>query len=158
MNFRNTLKPADVAAIRDILHSTGFFYDSEIEIAEELANENLKLGAEKSEYYFDVAETDGQPVGFTCYGKIPGTADSFDLYWIAVHQSQRGKGLGKQLMQRAEKAIAGMAGKNIWIETSSREIYESTRQFYLKAHCVEIARLPDFYGENDDKVIYLKRV
>lgn len=158
MNFRNTLKPADVQAIREILHSTGFFYDSEIKIAEELAKENLKLGAEKSEYYFDVAESDDQPVGFTCYGKIPGTADSFDLYWIAVHQSQRGKGLGKQLMQRAEEAISGMAGKKIWIETSSREIYESTHQFYLKAHCEEIARLPDFYGENDDKLIYLKKV
>jgi GNAT superfamily N-acetyltransferase len=105
-----------------------------------------------------VLEIDDKPVGFTCYGKIPGTADSFDLYWIAVHQSQRGKGLGRQLMHRAEIAIASLMGKKIWIETSSRDIYESTRQFYLKACCEEIARLPDFYGENDDKIIYLKRV
>ncbi|MCF8364381.1 MAG: GNAT family N-acetyltransferase [Bacteroidales bacterium] len=157
MNFRQTLMASDVVAIREILQSTGFFYDSEIEIAKELTLENLSKGAENSGYIFNIAENDDRPVGFTCYGKIPGTADSFDLYWIAVHQSQRGKGLGKILMEMAALHIAQMAGKNIWIETSSRAIYEPTRIFYLKNGCEIVAELPDFYGENDHKVIFLKK-
>lgn len=157
MHFRNKLKESDVAFIKDILQSTGFFYDSEIEIAEELALENLAKGADKSGYIFTIAENENQPVGFTCYGPIPGTADSFDLYWIAVHQSQRGGGLGRKLMEMAVEDIAAMNGKNIWIETSSRAIYEPTRKFYLKTGCEIIAELPDFYGENDNKVIYLKK-
>lgn len=157
MKFRNTLQQSDVRDIRKILDSTGFFYESEIEIAEELATENLTKGPDKSGYIFNIVEIDQQAVGFTCYGKIPGTADSFDLYWIAVHQSQRGKGLGKILMKMAAEDIAQNEGKKIWIETSSRAIYEPTRHFYLKNGCEIIAELPDFYGENDNKVIFLKK-
>jgi len=158
MNFRNILKQSDVSAVEEILRSSGFFYNSEIEIACELAQKNLDEGAEKSGYIFNIAEIDDQATGFTCYGAVPGTAASFDLYWIAVHQSQRARGIGKILMNMALEDITRKGGKNIWIETSSRAIYESTRQFYLKYGCEKIAELPGFYGPNDDKVIFLIKV
>lgn len=157
MNFRSKLKRSDVQAISEIVISTCFFSDLEIEIAEELAQENLDKGPEKSGYIFNIAEQNNVPVGYTCYGPIPGTEDSFDLYWIAVHQSQRGKGIGKILMDMAVEDIARLSGKSIWIETSSRSIYEPTRQFYLKCGCKEIAQLPDFYALNDHKIILLKK-
>lgn len=158
IKFRSTLKDPDVMAIREILNSTGYFYDYEIDIAEELATENLQKGEHKSGYIFNIAEMNGIPIAFSCFGKTPCTADSFDLYWIAVHESQRGNGIGKVLMDMAVRDIAKLSGKNIWIETSSRPIYESTRQFYLKYGCEIIAELPNFYGENDNKVIFLKSV
>lgn len=158
MLFRKQLNQSDVSHLKEILISTGFFYDSEVEIVEELALENLEKGEEKSGYIFNIAEENGLPVGFTCYGNIPGTADSFDLYWIVVHQSQRGKGLGKTLFSMALQDISTMKGKNVWIETSSRALYEPTRQFYIKADCELIAELPNYYGPNDNKVVYLKQV
>ena len=158
MTYRSQLKPSDVAAIGEIVKSTGFFHDYEIDIAKELAEENLSKGQEQSGYSFIIAEQGDKPVGYTCYGKTPGTVDSYDLYWIAVHQDLKGSGIGKELMQLTEKDIARAGGKNIWIETSSRDIYEPTRQFYLKRACEKIAELPDFYAINDNKVIFLKRV
>lgn len=158
MNYRSKLKVSDVQAISEIVKSAGFFSDAEIEIAEELALENLEKGPEKSGYIFNIAEKDNVPVGYTCYGPIPGTCDSFDLYWIAVHQSQRGKGIGKVLMEMAVEDIARLSGKNIWIETSSRPIYEPTIQFYLKCGCEKIAEFPNFYGENDNKIVFLKKI
>jgi ribosomal protein S18 acetylase RimI-like enzyme len=157
MEFRSQLKSTDPDAIKDILISTGFFYDAEVEIAVELAIENLAKGEEESGYIFNIAEINGQPIAYTCYGKTPGTASSFDLYWIAVHQSQRGKGIGNILMDLAVEDIAKRKGKNIWIETASRPLYEPTRQFYIKYGCEIIAELPNFYGENDNKVIFLKK-
>ncbi len=135
---------------------SGFEFNVSV-LAEELALENLNKDPEKSAYIFNIAEFEDRPVGFTCYGKIPGTADSYDLYWIAVHDSQRGKGLGKTLMVMAVDDIAHKSGKNIWIETSSRAIYEPTRQFYLKTGCEIIAELPDFYGAMDNKLIFHKK-
>lgn len=158
MKFRRKLRSDDSSSVKEILDSTGFFYDSEVKIAQELALENIEKGEEKSGYIFNIVEIDNKPVGFTCYGKIPGTADSFDLYWIAIHKSQRGKGIGKILMAMAIEDIDKMHGKNIWIETSSRQIYEPTRQFYIKAGCKIIAELPDYYGSNDNKVIFLKKI
>ncbi|MBU1194290.1 MAG: GNAT family N-acetyltransferase [Proteobacteria bacterium] len=158
MNYRSQLKESDVRAISEIVKSTGFFSDSEIDIAEELAQENLSKGPEKSGYIFNVAEKDKVPVAYTCYGPIPGTRDSFDLYWIAVHKSQRGKGIGKRLMEMAVEDITRLSGKNIWIETSSRAIYEPTIQFYLKCGCIRIAQFPDFYAQNDHKLVFLKKI
>lgn len=158
MKFRKKLKQSDVSYLKEILISTGFFYDSEVEIVEELAQENLEKGEEKSGYFFNIAEKDETPVGFTCYGKIPGTADSFDLYWIVIHQSQRGKGIGKILMTMVIEDIDKMHGKNVWIGTSSRAIYQPTRHFYLGNNCEIIAELPNFYGPNDNKVIFLKKI
>ncbi len=158
MKFRKKIDERDISYIKEILDSTGFFYDSEVEIAQELARENLEKGEEKSGYIFNIAESEGKPIGFTCYGKIPGTADSFDLYWIAVHHLHRGNGIGKILFAMAVEDIADMKGKNIWIETSSRPIYEPTRNFYLKTGCVKISELPNYYGKDDNKVIFLKKI
>lgn len=158
MNFRTQLKPTDAKFIGEILQSTGFFYDYEIDIALELVAENLEKGEDKSGYIFIVAEKDDMPCGFACYGKTPCTADSFDLYWIAVHQNQKGAGIGKVLLKMVEEGIAMLGGKSIWVETSSRPLYEPTRMFYLKTGYQLISQLPDFYGENDHKNIFLKKV
>lgn len=158
MIFRHELNDSDAGYISEILKSTGFFYDYEIEIALELVEENLTKGEEKSGYIFIVAEKDEVPVGFACFGKTPCTADSFDLYWIAVHQNQKGQGIGKLLLNLVEKEIAVLGGKNIWVETSSRPLYEPTRMFYLKTGYKMVSELPDFYGENDHKNIFVKKV
>ncbi|MCF8368306.1 MAG: GNAT family N-acetyltransferase [Bacteroidales bacterium] len=158
MQFRSRLKKTDQDFIKEILDSSGFFYDYEIEIAIELLQENLAKGAEKSGYFFTIAEIDHIPVGYTCYGKTPGTIDSFDLYWIAVHQEYRGKGIGNRLMDLAVNDIAKRQGQNIWIETSSRELYKPTHLFYIKYGCEKIAELPDFYGPGDHKIIFRKKI
>ncbi len=158
MDFRKKLKESDVKSIKEILESTGFFYDYEVDIAIELAQENLAKGEEISGYIFIIVEEAGNPEAFACYGKTPCTADSFDLYWIAVHENQKGKGIGKQLMKLVEENIAELSGRNIWIETSSRPLYDPTRKFYLNLGCKIVAELPNFYGENDHKVVFLKTV
>ncbi|MFH2091570.1 MAG: GNAT family N-acetyltransferase [Pseudomonadota bacterium] len=156
MKFRKTLNQSDIVQVTDILNSSGFFHDYEIDIAQELVQENLSKGEDKSGYIFIIAEKEDTPVGFVCYGKTPCTADSFDLYWIGVHQTQKGCGIGKALMDLAQKDIKRLGGKNIWIETSSSPLYEPTRLFYLKTGYREMARLPNFYGHNDNKIIFLK--
>lgn len=158
MKYRKQLRKSDIPVLKKILISTGFFYDSEVEIALELAQENWEKGAEKSGYIFIIAEKDDMPVAFACYGKTPCTESSFDLYWIAVHQSLKGSGIGKILMKMLSEDIAQLGGKNIWIETSGRPLYEPTRQFYLKYGCYFVAQMSDFYGVNDDKMVYLLKV
>ena len=158
MEFRRTLKDSDLIAIREILNSSGFFYDFEVDVALELAVENLKFGEDKSGYIFLLVDIDNKPVAYACYGKNPSTFDSFDLYWIAVHKDYNGKGIGKKMVAEIEKDVARLAGKRLWIETSSRALYEPTRQFYLHIGYQLIAELPDYYTENDSKCVYLKKI
>ena len=44
------------------------------------------------------------------------------------------------------------------METSGRPSYEGARVFYEREGYRETARVPDFYGSGDDKVIYVKRL
>ncbi len=155
LTFRQEVLQSDAQRVRELTTSTGFFMDAEIDVAVELVEERLSKG-ESSGYYFVFAEQGGRVVGYTCFGPIPCTMASFDLYWIAVHDSCRGQGVGKALMRKSEECIAAMGGTRVYIETSSRAQYVPTRQFYFACGYQEAAVLADFYAPGDGKVIYLK--
>ncbi|MBL8025622.1 MAG: GNAT family N-acetyltransferase [Fibrobacteres bacterium] len=156
ITLRSEVKPEDCRIVREIIESTGYFGSHEVDVAVELVEENLKKGEVKSGYYFLFAEENGKTIGYTCYGEIACTIGSFDLYWIAVSNDVRSKGLGSLLLIETEKKIREMKGRAIYIETSNKELYQSTRGFYLKNGYSEAAVLDHFYAENDGKVIYRK--
>jgi ribosomal protein S18 acetylase RimI-like enzyme len=133
------------------------FYGHEIDVAVELVEERLKRGP-ASGYFFLFAEVDGRVAGYSCYGPIACTKQSYDVFWIAVDKSTQGLGLGQLLLKETEQRIAAAGGHRIYVETSSRDHYEPTRRFYEKAQYRREATLEDFYGPGDAKVIYLKVV
>jgi len=153
--MRETVKTEDPANIREIVSSTKFFNDEEADIAVELVEERLSKGIE-SGYHFLFLEMNGKTIGYSCFGPIPATKFSFDLYWIAVHKDYQNLGLGKILLVESEKAIAKLGGNRIYVETSGREQYISTRKFYLACDYKEEAVLEDFYAPGDAKYLYLK--
>jgi ribosomal protein S18 acetylase RimI-like enzyme len=141
--------------VREIVVSSGFFSAAEIEIAVELVQERLNKGIE-SGYYFLFAEQDQEVAGYSCFGPIPCTVESYDIYWIAVQEELRGSGLGVEILKRVEERIREMGGKRIYVETSSREQYQPTRSFYSRCGYREEATLKNFYSSSDHKIIYLR--
>ena len=157
LSFREDVLPGDPGTVSDIVASTGFFYDHEIEVAVELVDERLRRGPD-SGYLFLFAEQGGRTVGYSCYGEIACTSGSYDLYWIAVREDCRSQGIGKALLHKTEAQIAGLKGRVVWVETSGQEKYAPTRSFYLRSGYQEEAVLKGFYGPDDDKFIYVKRL
>ncbi len=155
--WRNTVNSADPENVREIVSSTGFFSQDEIDIAVELVEERLQKGIE-SGYHFIFAEVNGKTVGYACFGPIPATLNSYDLYWIAVHNDYRNAGIGRQLLSASETAIRSLGGSRVYIETSGRDQYQSTRAFYLRCAYTEDAVLDDFYAPGDAKYIYVRKI
>ncbi len=155
LSFRHELRADDREVVRAIVASTGFFHAPEVEVAVELVDERLAKGP-ASGYHFVFAEEDGVPLGYACYGPIACTAASYDLFWIAVEQSKRGQGLGRVLLEQAEKQIRAMGGHRVYIETSNRDLYLPTRRFYERCDYALEAVLQDFYGPGDGKAIFVK--
>ena len=155
VTLRDTVTPADVPIVRELVRATGFFSGEEAEIAVELVEERLEYGA-ASDYEFLFAEAGGNAVGYTCYGRIPGTLASWDLYWIAVAPDMQRHGLGRLLLEETERRIRAGGGHHVYVETSSRSQYEPTRRFYLENGFAQEAFLPDFYAPGDGKLIYCK--
>ena len=154
--YREQSLPSDLQGVRRIVASSDFFSKKELDIALELVEESLHKGV-SSGYHFLFAENGkGQMIGYACFGPIPGTMESYDLYWIAVENEVRGAGLGKEILGKAEQRISELGGNRIYVETSSREQYKPTRAFYSKCGYVKEAGLKDFYSPGDDKIIYVK--
>jgi len=153
--WREVPLASDVESIREIVASSGFFSRNELQIAVELVQERLSKGV-LSGYHFLFAERSGMLIGYACFGPIPGTQESYDLYWIAVRALMRGSGLGKLILEKVEQRIDELGGRRIYVETSSRPQYHPTRAFYGRCGYAEEAFLKNFYAPGDDKIIYVK--
>jgi D-alanine-D-alanine ligase len=153
--FRSRVRDADRAALGRLIDRTAVFDPAERRVALELLEERLARGA-GSGYFFCLAEIAGTLVGYCAYGPVPLTHGSYDLYWIAVDPAHQGRGLGRALLERAERDVARRGGSRLYIETSSRAPYRRTRRFYRDAGYRRAARLADFYARGDHKLIFCK--
>ena len=92
--FSEGIKTEDKDRIEEILRSTNFFYEFEIETAMEIVDETIQDGMEKSGYYWLKAADEDGLVAFANYGKDDFSTHSWELFWIAVHDASRHKKLG----------------------------------------------------------------
>ena len=157
VRFRDAPTDADRRAVRELAASTGFFSDEEVGVAVELVEARLAQGL-ASGYRFIFAERDGVLDGYVCFGPIPLTRSSYDLYWIAVRPGAQRTGLGRRLMDLAEAATRELGGTAMYVETSTRAQYSATRAFYQRLGYRLAAELPDFYGPGDGQAIYKKQL
>jgi len=155
-NISRGITTKDRKAIEEILRSTDFFYEFEIQTALEIADATLAKGEEKSGYlWMKVIDNDGF-VAFANYAKNDFSTHSWDLFWIAVHQNSRNKKLGSILLKAVEEDVKKAGGKILWIETSGRPLYSSTEAFYQRNGYTLQASLKDFYADGDPKQIYAR--
>lgn len=157
IQFRNEIIDSDPTVIEDIVRSTGYFYEYEIPVARELAEERLLHGIE-SGYFFIFAMLSGEVAAYSCYGPIACTNGSYDLYWIVTHQKYRGMGIGKKLINETIEAIRRIGGRMLIAETSTRNQYLPTRRFYESNHFICEAIIEDFYEPGDGKAMYISRL
>ncbi len=155
--MREDVRPADVEAVRALVAATGFFSAEEVAIAAELVAERLEKG-KSSGYEFVLADRGGKLAGYSCYGLIPCSTVSWDLYWIAVAPDTQGTGLGRRILALSEQRIAEAGGLACYAETSGRDQYVSTRAFYERTGYDTGAVFADFYGPGDAKYVFVKRL
>jgi len=151
-----SLTPEDRASVEKVLRAAGVFREDEIAVALEVLDSSL--AAPGQDYTAVGAFTPGgKLLGYTVFGPTPCTLGTWDLYWIAVDPEAQGRGVGTALLQEVEGRLTRSNARQLIIETSSRPPYDPTRAFYLTRGFREVARIPDFYEADDDRVIYAKK-
>ena len=168
--IRDEVRATDPPAVRALVRATGFFSDEEIAVAGELVEERLQRGPASGYHFlfaeaglpspkrsrFGFAQAGGALAGYACFGPIPLTRSSFDLYWIVVHPDRQGAGLGRRLLALGAAAAFRQGGARLYAETSSRPHYAPTRAFYRAAGFDPAAELADFYAPGDAKLVFAK--
>ena len=149
------IKQADAAKIEILLNKISNFTAMEVEIAMELVNIAANnIG--QNDYHIYVFEDEGKILGYHCSGKRPLTDGVFDLYWIVADPESKIKGIGKKLLEQAEKIVKENKGRWFLAETSSKLSYEKTRSFYLRNGFSIVAQINDFYSVGDGLIIFGK--
>lgn len=149
------LKPADIGEIEKILEKIPQFTENEVSVAMELVNiavNNLL----QTDYNVFVYEADKKILGYHCTGKRPLTDGVYDLYWIVSDPDAKIKGIGTKLVEHADMFVMENKGRWLLAETSSRESYDRTRNFYLRNKFSIVAQINDFYSVGDNLIVFGK--
>jgi len=146
----------DRQVILELIHLTGLFTKEEERVAMEVIDVCLTKSGQQDYIIVVIENEQGAIAGYMCYGPTPMTEGVVDLYWLAVHPGKHRQGYGKALIQWLEKAVQENKGRLIVIETSSRDKYAATRNFYQRLGYAENARIRDFYCPGDNLLIYCK--
>jgi ribosomal protein S18 acetylase RimI-like enzyme len=147
----------DRSQLVKIVQETENFSPEEKQVAIELIDE--AINNPNHEYYNTfVYEEDGRIYGYHCTGKRALTDGVYDLYWIVVDRKTQNKGLGKKLLDHAESFVKDNNGRWILAETSSKDNYNATRNFYLRNKYSIVAEIRDFYKVNDNLIVFGKYI
>jgi len=103
-----------------------------------------------------VATVGDDITGFVCFGRSPLTDATFDLFWIAVDPRHERNGVGSALLGAAEHRMRARRGRMVVIETSGAVHYRRQRAFYRKHGYRRVARIPDYFGPGEARIIYTK--
>ena len=155
--FRTKPSPSDIESVRSLVAATGVFSTVEVGWAAEIIETALKNPATCG-YHFLFADGPTGLEGYTCFGPIDGTANRFDLYWIAVSPKAQGKGLGRKLLAASVEEARKMGATHMFIDTSTRSDYGAARTLYTSQGFQQMGMLVDFYSDGDSKALFGRKL
>lgn len=99
----------------------------------------------------------GRVVGAAYCAPEPFADRVWNLYFLAVDPLRHRSRVGTTLVTDLERLLSG-AGERVarvlLVETSSTDDYEAARRFYGRAGFDREARIREFYGPHDDKIVF----
>jgi ribosomal protein S18 acetylase RimI-like enzyme len=152
------LRPAeriDVPAIQRIAVETRMFDEGAVGFFEDLVSAFV-IG-EAGEDRWTVATRDGTVVGAAYVAPESFGDRVWNLLFISVDPAEQGRGTGALLIGDVERWLRERGeevARVLIVETSSTDQYRGARAFYLRRDFTEEARIREYYGPGDDKVVF----
>ena len=147
--------PQDGPAVVDLVVAAGMFAPDE---AAFLTEGVLEPDGDGSTCLVEDAE-DGRGLASVLFYRPEESSDrGFDLTMIAVRPDLQGTGRGGALMRHAEEDLRGRGERLLLVRTSGAPQYDRTRAFYRSLGYGEHARVPDYWTDGDDLVMFSKRL
>ena len=99
---------------------------------------------------------DGAPVGL-CFARPESLTDrTWSIMALGVGRGAQRGGVGAALMSHMEEALRERGTRLVIIETSSGADYAAARAFYAAQNYRQVAVVPDYWSDGDDKVTFAK--
>ncbi len=156
-----TIRPAtsdELEPIKTIAVDAEMFTIDEVPFLDEMIGGAFDGSLEGHEWIVATDKT-GAVVAAANYAPEPYSDRMWNLYFLAVSPSFQGEGLGGQLVSHVEQTLAALGddvARVLVVETSSTDQYARTRDFYANQGYDKEATIRQFYGPEDNKVIFWK--
>lgn len=149
---------ADRARIEALAVAAQMFGPDEVGFLGGMLEEH-QASAEGRAGWLVARDPEGRVLGAAHFAPEPFADRMWNLYFIVVDPELHGRGLGQALMHEVEQRLRARGeavARTLIVETSSTARYERTRGFYRQLGYDEEARIRQFYGPQDDKIVFWK--
>jgi len=150
---------ADREGVRALALDNGMFGPDEMDGFDAMFDGSLDGSLEGHSWVVLEAPAGGGPLGAAYVAPEPFADRVWNLLFLAVRPDGHGSGAGRTLIEHVERRLrdAGEgAARVLVVETSGTEPYAGSRAFYAARGFVEEARIREWYGPGDDKVVFWK--
>jgi ribosomal protein S18 acetylase RimI-like enzyme len=145
----------DSVAIRAIAIGTGLFDEQSWPEVQEVMKDSV-AGELEHHSWIVLEDEHHQVVAAAYYAPEPFAHRMWNMYFLGVLPGRQGDGSGGALVKYVENVLREAGERVLIIETSGVDSFEPTRGFYRKQGYTEEARIREFYGPGDDKVVFWK--
>ena len=158
-----SIRPAvsgDVTLIRDLALDNGMFAPDDMGGFDAMLAGHLD-GSLDGHRWIVAEDASGGLAGAAFYAPEPFADRVWNLYFLAVRPDRHRAGVGRALVAQVERSLRD-AGKEVArvliVETSSTDRYLPARRFYEREGFDREAVIREFYGPDDAKVVFWKRL
>ena len=148
---------ADIDTIKQIAVDTNMFEPGDVGFFDDMISGFLDGTMDDNHWL--VIEHESVVVGAAYYAPEPFTDRMWNLYFISVAPDHQSQGTGGTLLDYVEQQLrvrGSDSARVLIVETSSTDQYARARTFYRRHGYDEEARIREFYGPDDHKVVFWK--
>lgn len=149
-----TIRPDDIPSVVDLVVAAGMFA---VEDAGFL-HEALEPNEDGTTCLVEDAPTGAGLASVVLYRPEEAADRVFDLTMIAVRPDLQGTGRGRVLVRHAEHDLRERGQRLLLVRTSGTDQYAGTRAFYQRLGYAEHTRVPDYWTDGDDLVLFTLRL
>ncbi len=153
------MRATDLSAVRDLALVNKMFAPEDMGAIDDMAAGYLDGSMPGHQWV--VAESKGVIAGGAYYALEPFADRVWNLYFLAVAPDVHGQGVGSSIVDHVVSRLRSAgpdSARVLIVETSSTEAYRRARSFYVGRRFVEEARIREFYGPLDDKIVFWMRL
>jgi ribosomal protein S18 acetylase RimI-like enzyme len=150
--------PDDVPQIRELAVSNRMFAADELDGIDE-ALQGYLGGTAAGHRWLVAVRPDGWVGGAAYFAPEPFADRVWNLYFLAVDPGTHRLGIGRRLVAAVERVLRDARERSarvLIVETSGTPAYSAARALYEAAGFDWEARIREFYGPGDDKIVFWK--
>jgi ribosomal protein S18 acetylase RimI-like enzyme len=149
-----TITREDSASVIALAISSGMFPEEETGFLDTMLEDYFN--ARMHHGHVMLIREEDRPIGVAYYAPEITTDRTWNLLMIGVDRDFQAKGHGSALIQFVEDTLTSDGQRMLLVETSGLPAFEPARAFYAKCGYEQEARIRDYYGTGDDKIVFRK--